>query len=150
MLARRLTTIWPAMTPAEVFAATRLHSVAGLTGARRALVTTRPFRPPHQTISGVGLIGGGYMLMRGEVSLARHGVRCQDALPECRHVRGHRGRKRANLAKMGSTADHFTVAVRTLVLLAHQLIASPHPCGRGALGGSSGLVLQWHFNITLL
>jgi energy-coupling factor transporter ATP-binding protein EcfA2 len=59
MLARRLTTILPAMTLAEAIETTRIHSVADRTGDRTACVTTRPFRAPHHTISGVGLIGGG-------------------------------------------------------------------------------------------
>ena len=59
MLARRLTTILPAMTLAEAIETTRFHSVAGLTGDRTAWVTTRPFRAPHHTISDAGLIGGG-------------------------------------------------------------------------------------------
>jgi hypothetical protein len=59
MLVRRLTTILPAMTLAEALETTRIHSVAGLTGDRTALVTTRPCRAPHQPISDVGLIGGG-------------------------------------------------------------------------------------------
>ena len=58
MLARRLTTILPAMTLAEAMETTRIHRVAGLTGARTAVVTTRPCRAPHHTISDVGLIGG--------------------------------------------------------------------------------------------
>jgi Magnesium chelatase, subunit ChlI len=57
MLARRLTTILPAMTLAEAIETTRIHSVAGLTGDRTAWVTTRPFRAPHHTSSYVGLIG---------------------------------------------------------------------------------------------
>src|SRR5690606_20682866 len=63
MLARRLTTILPAMTLAEAIETTRVHSVAGLTDGRTALVTTRPFRAPHHTISDVGLIGGGAVPM---------------------------------------------------------------------------------------
>jgi magnesium chelatase family protein len=59
MLARRLTTILPAMTLAEAIETTQIHSVAGLTGDRTAWVTTRPCRAPYQTISGVGLIVGG-------------------------------------------------------------------------------------------
>jgi hypothetical protein len=59
MLARRLTTILPAMTLAEAIETTRIHRVGGLTGARTAWVTTRRFRAPHHTISDVGLIGGG-------------------------------------------------------------------------------------------
>jgi hypothetical protein len=57
MLARRLTTILPAMTLAEAVETTRIHRVAGLTGDRTALVTTRPFRAPYHTISDAGLIG---------------------------------------------------------------------------------------------
>jgi magnesium chelatase family protein len=87
MLARRLTTILPDMTLAEAIETTRIHSVAGLTGRRTAVVTTRPCRAPHHTIADVGLIGGGQIPMPGEVSLAHHGVRCLDEPPEFkRHV----------------------------------------------------------------
>src|SRR5262245_48911185 len=87
MLARRLTAILPAMTLAEAIETTRIHSVAGLTGDRTALVTTRPCRAPHHTISDVGLIGGGHVPMPGEVSLAHNGVLFLDELPEFRrHV----------------------------------------------------------------
>ena len=87
MLARRLTTILPAMTLAEAIETTRIHSVAGLTGDRTALVTSHPFRAAHQTISDAGLIGGGHVPMPGEVPLAHHGVCFLDELPECRrHV----------------------------------------------------------------
>src|SRR5512133_1800135 len=72
------------MTLAEAVETTRIHSVAGLTGDRTALVTTRPFRAPHHTISDAGLIGGGHVPMPGEVSLAHHGVLFLDELPECR------------------------------------------------------------------
>ena len=120
MLARRLTTILPAMTLAEAIETTRIHSVAGLTGDRTALVTTRPCRAPHHTISDVGLIGGGQVPMPGEVSLAHHGVLFLDELPEFRrHVlevlrqplegdliekpsRTHRRRRGAG----GAEADH--------------------------------------------
>jgi magnesium chelatase family protein len=87
MLARRLTTILPAMTLAEALNTTRIDCVAGLTGDRTALVTTRPFRAPHHTISDAGLIGGGHVPMPGEVSLAHNGVLFLDELPEFRrHV----------------------------------------------------------------
>jgi magnesium chelatase family protein len=87
MLARRLTTILPAMTLAEAIETTRIHRVAGLTGDRAALVTTRPCRAPHHTISDVGLIGGGQVPMPGDVSLAHNGVLFLDELPEFRrHV----------------------------------------------------------------
>jgi magnesium chelatase family protein len=86
-LARRLTTILPAMSLAEAIETTRIHRVAGLTGDRTALVTTRPCRAPHHTISDVGLIGGGPIPMPGDVSLAHNGVLFLDERPEFRrHV----------------------------------------------------------------
>jgi Magnesium chelatase, subunit ChlI len=87
MLARRLTTILPAITLAVAMEITRVHRVAGLTGARTVLVTSRPCRASLQTISAVGLIGGGPVPMLREVSRAHHGVRFLDESPECRrHV----------------------------------------------------------------
>ena len=86
-LARRLTTILPAMTLAEALETTRIHRVAGLAGARTALVTMRPCRASHHTLSAVGLIGGGQVPRPGDVSPAHHGIRFLDAWPECtRHV----------------------------------------------------------------
>jgi predicted ATPase with chaperone activity len=67
--------------------ATCVHRVAARTGARTAIVTTRPCCVPPQTIFDVGLIGGGQVPMPGEVSLAHHGMLFLDELPECRrHV----------------------------------------------------------------
>jgi magnesium chelatase family protein len=87
MLARRLTTILPAMTLAKALETTRIHRVAGRTGAHAVLVTTRPYRAPPHTIAAVGLIGGGQVPMPGDVSLAHHGVLFLDELPEFRrHV----------------------------------------------------------------
>jgi magnesium chelatase family protein len=87
MLGRRLTALLPGMTLAEAIETTRIHRVAGLTGARTAWVTTRPCRAPHHTISDAGLIGGGHVPMPGEVSLAYNGVLFLDELPEFRrHV----------------------------------------------------------------
>jgi magnesium chelatase family protein len=86
MLAR-LTTILPAMSLADALETTRIHSVAGRTGARTAVVTTRPCRAPHHTISDVGLVDGGQVPLPGEVSLAPHGVLFLHELPEFRrHV----------------------------------------------------------------
>jgi predicted ATPase with chaperone activity len=77
----------PAITLAEALETTRIHSIAGVTGDRTALVITRPCRAPHHTISDVGLIGGGHVPRPGDVSLAHHGVRFLDELPEFRrHV----------------------------------------------------------------
>jgi magnesium chelatase family protein len=87
MLARRLTTTIPAMTLAEAIETTRIHRVAGLTGDRTALVTRRPCRAPHHTISDAGLIGGGHVPMPGEVSLTHNGVLFLEEWPEFRrHV----------------------------------------------------------------
>jgi magnesium chelatase family protein len=75
------------MRLAEALETRCIHRVAGLTGERTALVTTRPFRAPHHTISDAGLIGGGQVPLPGEVSLAHHGILLLDELPEFkRHV----------------------------------------------------------------
>jgi magnesium chelatase family protein len=75
------------MTLAEAMETTRIPRVAGRTSNRTALVTTRPFRAPHHTISDAGLIGGGHVPMPGEMSLAHNGVLFLDELPEFRrHV----------------------------------------------------------------
>lgn len=82
MLARRLTTILPEMSFEEAIDATRIHSIAGMLNAESSLVTNRPFRAPHHTISDAGLIGGGSIPKPGEVSLATHGVLFLDELTE--------------------------------------------------------------------
>jgi magnesium chelatase family protein len=82
MLARRLPSILPSLTLAEALDVTRIHSVAGLLPAGQALVTRRPFRAPHHTVSYAGLIGGGAIPRPGEVSLAHHGVLFLDEVAE--------------------------------------------------------------------
>jgi len=74
MLARRLPGVLPPLSVDEAISVTRIHSVAGLLPQSRALVTTRPFRAPHHTISAPGLVGGGRVPSPGEVSLAHLGV----------------------------------------------------------------------------
>ena len=82
MLARRIPTILPGLTLEESLETTKIHSVAGLIGSRKGVVTSRPFRSPHHTISDVALIGGGSYPKPGEVSLSHNGVLFLDELPE--------------------------------------------------------------------
>jgi magnesium chelatase family protein len=82
MLARRLAGILPTLTRAEALEVTRIHSVAGILPAGRALLTVPPFRSPHHGASAPAVIGGGSSPRPGEVSLAHHGVLLLDELPE--------------------------------------------------------------------
>jgi len=82
MLARRLPSILPPLSVGEALETTKLYSVCGLLPADTALITTRPFRAPHHTISNAALVGGGSIPRPGEVSLAHNGVLFLDELPE--------------------------------------------------------------------
>lgn len=82
MMARRLPSILPPMSLAEALETTKIHSVSGLTAKSGPLVTARPFRAPHHTISHIALVGGGSIPIPGELSLAHNGVLFLDELPE--------------------------------------------------------------------
>ncbi|HEY5040029.1 MAG TPA: YifB family Mg chelatase-like AAA ATPase [bacterium] len=82
MLTKRLPTILPPMSLEEAIQSTKIHSIVGILGKRRALMATRPFRSPHHTVSDAGLIGGGTIPKPGEVSLAHNGVLFLDEFPE--------------------------------------------------------------------
>ena len=82
MLARRLPTIMPPLTLLESLETTRIYSAMGRLEPNQPLLSTRPFRPPHHTISDAGMVGGGSTPAPGEISLANHGVLFLDELPE--------------------------------------------------------------------
>ena len=84
MLSKRLPSILPDMTWAESLAVTQIYSVMGMLSAKSPLVTERPFRSPHHTVSNAGLAGGGTNPKPGEISLAHNGVLFLDELPEFR------------------------------------------------------------------
>lgn len=82
MLAKRVPSILPPLTLKEALETTKIHSVAGKIGSETSLMTVRPFRSPHHTISDVALVGGGSYPQPGEISLAHNGVLFLDEMPE--------------------------------------------------------------------
>jgi magnesium chelatase family protein len=127
MLARRLPGILPDMTRAEALEVTRLHSVAGRLG-RGGLVTVRPFRAPHHSISSPGLLGGGSALLRpGEVSLAHNGVLFLDEVTEFRRdaVEGLRQPLEDGKVLVARASGAVEYPARFMLVAA----SNPCPCG---------------------
>src|SRR5574344_2504176 len=85
MMAKRLPSILPPLSLPESLETTQIHSVAGYTVSGSGLITERPFRHPHHTISSVALVGGGANAQPGEISLAHNGVLFLDEMPEFSH-----------------------------------------------------------------
>ncbi len=133
MLARRVPTILPELSLDEALEATKIHSVAGnAKHFKNGILTTRPFRSPHHTISGIALIGGGAFPRPGEVSLAHRGVLFLDELPEF---------KREGLEVLRQPMEDGVVtisrAVQSLNFPAEfMLIASMNPCPCGYFGSN--------------
>ena len=82
MLAKRIPTIMPELSIDEALEITKIHSVMGILPGKDGLITNRPFRNPHHTISNIALVGGGSIPVPGEISLAHQGVLFMDELPE--------------------------------------------------------------------
>lgn len=130
MLARRLPTILPSLTLEESIEITKLYSIANLLPPNVSLVTERPFRSPHHTISNVGLIGGGRTPKPGEISLAHNGVLFLDELPEF---------SRSALESLRQPLEDGIVTIsRSLSSVSYtssfMLIASLNPCPCGFYG----------------
>src|SRR5207248_3623201 len=127
MLAKRLPTILPPLTLQEALETTKIHSVAGKLPENSTLVSKRPFRSPHHTISDVALVGGGGNPQPGEISLAHNGVLFLDELPEF---------KRAVLEVMRQPMEERRVTISRAKIAvdfpaSFMLIASMNPCPCG-------------------
>src|SRR5688572_21474606 len=130
MLARRLGGILPPLTFDEALECTAIHSVAGTLPAGAGLLTARPFRAPHHTISNVALVGGGTVPRPGEISLAHNGVLFLDEMPEF-------DRRVLEVLRQPLEDGRVTIAraARTAVFPAHfVLVAAMNPCPCGFLG----------------
>ena len=133
MLARRLPSILAPLSFDEALETTKIHSVAGVLDAEAGLVTQRPFRAPHHTISDAGLIGGGAIPRPGEVSLAHNGVLFLDELPEF-------PRNVLEVMRQPLEDRHVTIARASMSLTfpaAFMLAAAMNPCPCGYFNDKS-------------
>jgi magnesium chelatase family protein len=130
MLAQRLPTILPPLTPEEALVVTRLHSAAGIRPPGRGLMTRRPFRAPHHGISAPALVGGNSPPRPGEISLAHHGVLFLDELSEFARgmldsLRQPLESGRVTIARASGAAEFPAAAL---------LVTAMNPCRCGWLG----------------
>ena len=130
MIAKRLPTILPDLSSSEAIETTKIYSVAGILPEDQGLVTIRPFRSPHHTISDAGLIGGGTYPKPGEVSLAHHGVLFLDEFPEFKkHVlEVLRQPMEDGVVTISRASQSLTFPAQFV------LIAAMNPCPCGHLG----------------
>jgi magnesium chelatase family protein len=127
MLAKRLSTIIPPLSLHEALETTKIHSVAGLLDGESSLLTCRPFRAPHHTISDIALVGGGSYPQPGEISLAHNGVLFLDELPEFKRtvlevLRQPLEDRRITISRSKYTIDYPA---------SFMLVASMNPCPCG-------------------
>jgi magnesium chelatase family protein len=130
MLARRLPSILPPLAPAESLETTRIYSALGRLPPGEPLMTIRPFRSPHHTISDAGMVGGGSVPAPGEISMAHHGVLFLDELPEF-------NRRSLEVLRQPLEEGRVTIsrALNSSVFPASfMLVASMNPCPCGFLG----------------
>ena len=151
MLAKRLPSILPDMTREEMIETTEIHSVAGLTGSDCPMITVRPFRAPHHTVSPVALTGGGSALRPGEISLAHNAVLFLDELPEF-------GREKLDVLRQPLEDGQVTIsrAAGSVTFPSRfMLVCAMNPCKCGWYGHPSGrcrctekAVRQYHSRIS--
>src|SRR5438034_329068 len=130
MLARRLPTIMPPLTPHESLETTRIYSALGRLRPDEPLMAKRPFRSPHHTISDAGMVGGGSIPAPGEISMAHHGVLFLDELPEF-------NRRSLEVLRQPLEEGRVTIsrALNSSVFPASFiLVAAMNPCPCGFLG----------------